>query len=222
MHLITQLIILSICLWLAATNPAGKEGKKEKVKTFLINKSYVKKHPESLLLKTPKYRKYIETHKVLDKPILLPVFTVKKQLKRVHESKSMFFKCEDKSGECKAKPETHPRNISEAWPEVEQPNKYFINLSNCETICSTFKEVSFEDCIFEGVLDDDPGSTVLVTGCPQEDNCVQINSKKFGNHIFTTDVFTNEARALEFDEDDYDYDDAEYDEEYEDEFFFKF
>ena len=56
----------------------------------------------------------------------------------------------------------------------------------------------------------------------QEDNCVQINSTMFGNHIFTTDVFTNEARAMVFDEDEYEYqyDDEEYDQKYDNELYF--
>jgi hypothetical protein len=224
MHLISQLLVFSICLWLAATNPAGEKEKnpagekeKKKVKKFVVNKGYIEKHPDSILLKTPKFKKYNESHKELDSQIFVPVFKVIKQLKKVHASK--FHSCPQKARDCKAKPEIQPRNVSEAWPQGERSNNYVITWSDCEITCCTFTEASWEDCIFEGFVNGDPGSTILVTGCLDEDQGVQIHSKKFGNHIFTTDVFTDEAMALVFDEDDFYYDYEDY-EDYGDEFYF--
>ena len=59
-----------------------------------------------------------------------------------------------------------------------------------------------------------------MTGCLDEDNGVLIHSKKYGNHIFSTDVYTDEAKALVFDENEFDYEYEDYSEDYKDEFYF--
>ena len=110
-------------------------------------------------------------------------------------------------------PKTISYQVTEAWPQGAQKNKYFINWSDCEMTCGTFTDADWEDCIFEGFLNGDPkSSALLVTGCLDEDNSVQIHSEKYGDHIFTTDVFTDEARALVFDEDEFDYEYEDYEE----------
>ena len=42
------------------------------------------------------------------------------------------------------------------------------------------------DCIFTGMVMGDPNSSVLVTGCEDEDIDVQIHSEVFGDWLFPT------------------------------------
>lgn len=65
-----------------------------------------------------------------------------------------------------------------------------------------------DDCIFSGVVEGDLESTLLVTGCEDEDIDVQIHSEVFGDWIFPTK--NGEALAIVFDEDDYDYEYKDY------------
>eukprot|EP00091_Calanus_sinicus_P022085 TRINITY_DN6847_c0_g2_i1.p1 TRINITY_DN6847_c0_g2~~TRINITY_DN6847_c0_g2_i1.p1 ORF type:complete len:105 (+),score=23.72 TRINITY_DN6847_c0_g2_i1:240-554(+) len=97
-----------------------EDKEKKEVKRFLLTKSYVKNHPDSILLKTTKYMKYIESHshKELAGQTFVPIFKVKKELVTVHADR--FFNCPSKAVDCQARPEIQPRNVTAAWPQGDR------------------------------------------------------------------------------------------------------
>ena len=113
---------------------------------------------------------------------------------------------------CKKRPEIQPRNITQA--NLNDESTYFLmTWSDCKTTNAVITSAQKEWCIFDGVMEGDPASKVVVTGCFDEDNAVQIHSKVHGDQIFETRQ--GRALALEFDPEDYDYiyDDYIYDDE---------
>ena len=111
--------------------------------------------------------------------------------------------------ECKAMPEVNPRNITFARI-VKQ--KLVLTWSDCSVSYADLRET--DDCIYEGMIDKDTTSTVLVTGCKGEDIDVQIQSELIGTWIFPT----KDGRALAITIDDNHYHEVLENPEFEQEF----
>merc|ERR1712129_103387 len=194
MHL-CNLIVLVLCISFSGVLPAPDVTKSEHY--FLLAEDYETNHPDSILLSSPWFKK--STDDDLEAILVPHTPVVEKTLVEVYKSRS------DSSipdRPCQANPEINPRNISMAWLSLDG-DKFFITWSDCSINTCTITKADTEDCIFEGHIDDDADSTVLVTGCLEEDNGVQIQSKVHGDVFFITDPFTLRARALVFDSSDF-------------------
>merc|ERR1712129_27070 len=99
--------------------------------------------------------------------------------------------------ECVERPEIQPKNITFARLT---DLRLTLTWSDCAKTYAGLKlEADEDDCIFDGVFEDDSDSKVLVTGC--EDIEVQIHSVVIGDWLFTT----KDGHALAIEIGDYDY-----------------
>ena len=102
--------------------------------------------------------------------------------------------------ECIERPEIQPRNITFARL---RSLRLSLTWSDCVKNYADLEDK--KDCIYIGVVEGDAESSVLVTGCEDEDINVQIQSVVFGDWLFPTK--NGHALAIEND-DDYNYDDG--------------
>merc|ERR1712204_128582 len=188
MHLY-HLIVMVLCTLFSRVLPAPDMKKSEHY--FLLAEDYETNHPDSILLSSPWFKKSTDDNL---QAILVPhTSLVEKTLVEVYKTRSSS-PIPDRP--CQANPEINPRNISMAWLSLDG-DKFFITWSDCSINTCTITKADLVDCIFKGYIEDDAESRVLVTGCIEEDNGVQIQSKVYGDILFLTDPFTLRARAPE-------------------------
>ena len=84
---------------------------------------------------------------------------------------------------CQPRPEIQPRNITRAWLTGED---FYISWSDCRKNHCRITVAEPEDCIYDGVCDDDPESKVGITGCEFEERGIFIQSNVLGDWIFIT------------------------------------
>ena len=141
-------------------------------------------------------------------PVVVPFVTENFSLKAVHSNKtrpkrgkSSFFICKKRSGNA-------DRNITRALFGKKEFPYFYIQWSDCKHNFAKITEADEKNCIFDGKMEDDPSSKVLITGCYGEDNGVQIHSEVYGDWLFTTR--DGRAFALEFNEDEDHYEYVDY------------
>jgi len=95
--------------------------------------------------------------------------------------------------ECIERPEIQPRNITFAHL---RGLRLTVTWSDCVENYADLMDK--DDCIYKGVVEGDPESSVLVTGCEDENINVQIHSSVFGDWLFPT----KDGHALAIENDD--------------------